>query len=88
MRWVTAVHMLGTTHHQHIGLLRWVDEHGDSGVVSLNDAIELLRRNPSALQVQAQGGPRGLRVVEATSPYVQAHGDGRFTYDLLTLPRF
>jgi hypothetical protein len=86
---ITAVYMVGSEHHQHIAQLRWRDTSDNStGAKSREDMVTFVRQNPVVAGVNDAQGWVPLRVVEANSPYVQTYADGRWTDNLLALPRY
>lgn len=89
---VTAVHMVGTEHHQHISEMRWVKD-GDQashGSSSRAEMVDYVRRNPNTVYATDRQGDNAawLHVVNGDPPYVQTKKDGVLTNNLLSLPRY
>jgi hypothetical protein len=86
---ITAIHMVGSEHHQHIAEMQWINpETGATGTSSREAMVEFVRNNPGQAYVQGPTERAFLRVREATPPYVQTVADNTWTDNLLALPRY
>ncbi len=86
---VTAVRTTGGTSHEHITDLRWMNPANAEVGTSTKQAIVEWLRQPDARAFVADGTTTvEVGVVEATPPYVRTYADGRWTNNLLALPRF
>ncbi|NHA00633.1 DUF3892 domain-containing protein [Nocardioides sp. W3-2-3] len=87
---ITAVHMEPTygSGHEHIALVRWVDTAADATDTSTRQQmVDFLNRGGQAWVADAQGSVQ-VGVVNANPPYLRTFADGRYTDNLLSLPRF
>lgn len=86
---ITAIHMVGTEHYEHIGELQWVNPGtGATGASSRAAMVQFVRDNPNQAYVEGPTKRAYLRVREATPPYVQTYADNTWTDNLLALPRY
>ncbi len=92
MIWITAVQFddSGREEHETIRAVRWRDgelrqqgEHTMAELVALVRARTLVYVSDEAFQRTAV-----VRVVDADPPYIRAWAQGKWTNDLLALPRF
>jgi hypothetical protein len=94
---ITAVHLVGSEHLQHIEDLRWVSVYEPGGSVTgasktstRAQMVTYVRSNPGdAFAMNAAGTHLArLEVVEAQPPYVKTAPDTTKSDNLLSLPRF
>lgn len=86
---ITAVHTVGTEGHEHIGRLRWINPSTDkTGENSRQEIVDWIRDEDGSAVVRDARGSVAVGVVNATPPYLRTHADGRWTDNLLYLPRF
>ncbi len=86
---ITAIHMVGTEHHQHIEEMKWVNPSTKETGASTREAmVRFVRDNPNQAYVDGPTQRAYLRVREANPPYVQTYADGTWTDNLLALPRY
>ena len=92
MIWITAVQFDGTGREDHetINAVRWRDaesrQHGEHRMAEL---VALVRAHTLAyVSDEAFERTAIVRVVDADPPYVRAWAQGKWTNDLLALPRF
>ena len=94
---ITAVHMVGSEHLQHIESLRWVQVDQPGGPATTAEAqslradmVDFLRSNPEQVFALNAAGTQYafLEVVEAQPPYVKTVPDATKTDNLLSLPRY
>ncbi len=88
MVFITGVHMAGGTSHEHIDELRWLDcSNSTSKTFSTSSCVDWLRKGHKAHVADANGAVE-VQVVNANPPYVRTVADGRYTDNLLSLPRY
>ena len=87
---ITAIHLVGTVHHQHIAEMKWINPGTQETGTSTREAmVEFVRRSPGEAYVQGPSEAAFLRVREAAEPpYVQTYADDTWTDNLLSLPRY
>lgn len=89
MVYVTAVHMEGGNGHEHIAQVRWRNpETQATGASSRSEMVEFIRDKKGAVRVQDGTGWVAVGVVNAQPSYIRTHADGRWTDNLLALPRY
>lgn len=87
---ITSVRMVGGVGHEHIGSLRWVnpDTHaiGESTREAIVDWLRKSQNNVAAVW----DGTRWVRIgiVDAHPTHVRTYADGKWTDNLLALPRY
>ena len=83
---VTAVHMEGGVRHEHIAEVKWLNgnEPGQSTRAQMVTYIE------GGNQAYVTDGVNSVfvGVVDATPKYIRTYADGKWTDNLLALPRF
>lgn len=87
---ITNVHMVGGTQHEHIAELKWKNtSDGKTGATSRADLVAWLEPGSGNRAIVRDGqGCVDVGIVRATPPYVRTHADGRWTDNLLALPRY
>lgn len=86
---ITAVRATGGTTHEHITHLRWMNSANAEVGTSTKQAVVEWLRQPGARAFVTDGTTTvEVGVVEVTPPYVRTYADGRWTNNLLALPRF
>lgn len=89
MVFITAIHLAGGTGHEHIERVRWLNcDDSKSNVMTVAQAVDLLRRSSTRLYVATSGDPVDVGLVEASPPYIRSVANGVGTDNLLQLPRF
>lgn len=89
MVYVTAVHLIGTEDHEHIGSVRWRNPaDGKTGESTRADMVTWIRDKNGDARVQATPADVKIGVVEASPPYIRTYADGKWTNNLLSLPRY
>jgi hypothetical protein len=80
----------GVIDHLHLCRVRWrKPETNEDGEASVDEIVELIRAH-TLVYVSDELFERSaiVRVVDATPPYIRAWARGRWSNDLLALPRF
>lgn len=86
---ITAIHLVGSVHHQHITELKWVNpDTKETGASSREAMVQFVRRSPNQAYVDGPTQRAYLRVRDANPPYVQTVADNTWTDNLLSLPRY
>lgn len=87
---ITAVHMEPTygSGHEHIASVRWENpDTNATGQSTREDMVEFINGDGQAWVADGQGSVQ-VGVVDANPPYLRTYADGRYTDNLLSLPRF
>jgi len=88
MVYITEVHMAGGAGHQHIAEVRWRNpENGQTGANSRAEMVDWIRKGGEAYVTDGKNTAR-VHVVEVNPPYIQTYADGKWTDNLLALPRY
>lgn len=89
MVYVTAVHMDGGQGHEHISRVRWRNPaDGATGENSRAEMVEWIRDKKGDARVNDGRNEVQVGVVDGSPPYLRTHADGKWTDNLLALPRF
>lgn len=86
--YITHIHLVGGTGHEHIGSVKWQDTAGKTGTSQTADAVKWLQQTGNFARVADGIGSVAVGVVEARTPYLRTYADARWTDNLLALPRF
>ena len=85
--YITAVHMTPPTanDHEHISHVKW-SQPGRTYTYTREEMIAFIKAGNA---VYVQGPPDAqVEVVNTTPPFLRTQADGRWTNNLLSLPRF
>jgi hypothetical protein len=89
--WIVAVQFddSGVIDHRHLRRVRWRKSETSEGEASVDEIVELIRAQ-TLVYVSDELFERSaiVRVVDGTPPYIRAWAPGRWSNDLLALPRF
>jgi hypothetical protein len=89
MVYITAVHLEAGSGHEHITRVRWSNPaDGATGDSARGDMITWIKDQHGVAKVADARGSVDVGVVEARPPYLRTHADGRWTDNLLALPRY
>jgi Protein of unknown function (DUF3892) len=89
MVYVTAVHMEGGAQHEHIAAVRWQDpQTTQSNTATREQMVTYIRSNPGVVKVTDGRNTVDVGVVEVNPPHLRTHADGKWTDNLLALPRY
>lgn len=89
MVFITDVHMAGGERHEHIAEVKWRNpETGATGRSTREAMVEFLRNKQNVAKVTDGRNTVLVGVVETTPPHIQTHADGKWTDNLLALPRY
>jgi hypothetical protein len=85
---VTAVHMEDGTGHEHIASVRWVEDGtSKTGESTRAGMVTYIEGGGKAYVTDGQN-TAWVGVVNATPKYIRTHADGKWTDNLLALPRY
>lgn len=89
MVYVTAVHMEGGQQHEHIAEVQWQNPQSrDTGRSSRAAMVDFIKNKNGDARVNDGRNEVQVGVVEAQPPYLRTHADGKWTDNLLALPRY
>lgn len=89
MVYVVAVHMEGGTAHEHIAAAKWRNPAtNQSGASTREQIVSWIRDANGDARVSDGRNEVGIGVVNASPPYLRTHADGKWTDNLLALPRY
>jgi hypothetical protein len=90
MVYVTAVHMeSGGTRHEHIADVKWTNpDDGQTGESSRANMVDWIENKHGVAKVTDGTNTVDVGVVNATPKYIRTHADGKWTDNLLALPRY
>jgi hypothetical protein len=86
MTQITQVHMVGGYQHDHIASVRWKTG-GSSGESTRAQMVEFIEGGGKAY-VTDGANTAYVGVVKATPKFIRTYADGKWTDNLLALPRF
>jgi hypothetical protein len=88
--YITAVQMSGSTSHERISSVRWLNcSDGTSNVVPTAGMIEWLEKEGNSARVAGEEKPVAVGVwVTASGKYLRTFANEEWTDNLLSLPRF
>lgn len=89
MVYITAIHLVGGQGHEHIASVRWRNpadqQTGQNSRAEMVDWID--NKNGDARVTDGRTEVR-VGVIHAQPPYLRTHADGKWTDNLLALPRY
>jgi uncharacterized protein DUF3892 len=86
--YITAVQPSSAQRHEHITRVWWLDSgNSTSKQMSTAQAVEWIR-DGNRLFVAGVDAAAEVRVVDTTPPYLRTVADGKWSDNLLALPRF
>jgi len=90
MVYVIAVHMEeGGSGHEHIAEVKWRNpQSGDTGKATCAAMVDWIKNKAGDARVSDGKVEARVAVVDATPPYLRTHADGKWTNNLLALPRY
>ena len=88
MVYITAIHMSGGKEHEHIAEVRWRNpENAETGASSRAVMVEWIDGGGSAKVSDGQTTVE-VRVVRGPPAYLRTYANGRWSDNLLALPRY
>lgn len=89
MVFITAIRMSGGNGHEHISDVTWKNPStGKTGQNSRAEMVRWIKVEHGEAKVTDGRSTIEVGVVEASTPYLRTHADGKWTDNLLALPRF
>lgn len=90
MIYVTAIRMAtGGSIHEHIASVAWQNPpDSQTGTSTRAEMVEWIRAKNGDARVRDSKGDVRVGVVDGTPPYIRTYADGRWTDNLLALPRY
>lgn len=86
MVYIVAVHMEGGNQHEHITKVKWQDGSA-SNISTTAQMVEWIKAGNKAYVTDGRNTVE-VGVVEARPPHLRTFADGKWTDNLLALPRF
>ena len=89
MIYITAIHMVGGSGHEHIAEVRWIDPAtNQTKQTSRASMVDFIRKNPGITKVTDGRNTVDVGVWDANPPYLRTYADKNWTDNLLSLPRY
>lgn len=89
MIYITAIHLEGGEGHERISSVRWKQpSSGKSGEASRATMVKWIRDEKMDVRVTDGRTEAKVGVVDGNPPYLRTHADGKWTNNLLALPRY
>lgn len=89
MVYVTAVHLVGGSGHQHIEEFWWLDPgDGKTGKTSRGGMVDYIRNKNGVVKVGGPDGPVAVHVVDGHPPLLRTVADNQWSDNLLALPKY
>ena len=90
MVYITHIRLSGGTRHEHITDVKWHNPtNGKTGESTKQNMVDWLRTAGNNARVKDQFGDEAqVGIVEGNPPYLRTHADGKWTDNLLALPKF
>lgn len=86
---ITAIHMSGGTQHEHIASVKWKNPATDATGQSTREAmVDWLENKNGEAYVTDGKNTVSVLVVNAKPKYIRTYADGKWTDNLLALPRY
>jgi hypothetical protein len=87
--YIVKVHMVGGARHEHIASVGWRNpEDGKTGESTRLVVVDWIENNSGVAKVSDGINTVSVGVVNANTPYLRTHADGKWTDNLLALPRY
>lgn len=88
--YITKVHLVGGTAHEHIAEVGWENRSTKETGTSTRQQVVVWLEGDNANQARVADGQSfvAVGVVNATPKYIRTHADGKWTDNLLALPRY
>jgi len=89
MIYITQVHMSGGTEHEHIAKVKWRNpQNANTGENTRAEMVAWIRDKKGDARVSDGTTEVRVGVYNASPPYIRTHADGKWTNNLLALPRY
>lgn len=86
---ITHIHLQGGNEHEHITAVKWKQDAGSTGESTKSQMVKFIQDGNSVYVTD--GTTRvsvGVVKPQYGEPYLRTHADGKWTNNLLALPRF
>lgn len=89
MVYITKVHMSGGEKHEHIAKMKWRNpETGKEDESTRQEMVDFIEKKNGSAKVKDGSKDVDVLVVDASPKYVRTRADGKWTDNLLALPRY
>ena len=89
MVYVTAIHQAGGSGHEHITSVQWRDPAtSNTGENTKSEMVDWIKNKNGDARVTDGTNTVQVGVVDASPPYIRTYADGKWTDNLLALPRY
>jgi hypothetical protein len=89
MVYIVAVHLTGGTRHEHIAAVRWKNPATNaSGENTREQMVTWIRDEKGDARVTDGRTEVSVGVVDANPPHIRTYADGKWSDNLLALPRY
>jgi hypothetical protein len=90
MVYITAIHLSGGVHHEHVASVRWKNPAtGETGQSTREAMVEWISDKGGDARVRDSAGHDvRVGVVNADAPYIRTYADDVWTDNLLALPQY
>ena len=89
MVYITAVHMSGGTGHEHIASVKWTNpDTGATGQNTKSEMVDYIDNKKGVAKVRSGTTEVMVGTVNGTPKYLRTYADGKWTDNLLALPRY
>lgn len=89
MIYITAIHLVGGSGHEHISDVQWRNPGDDTtGQSSKATMVDWIKNKSGDARVTDGTNEARVGVVEGTPPYIRTYADRTWTDNLLALPQF
>ena len=86
---ITAIHMSGGTNHEHIASVKWVNpDNNQTGQSTRAEMVTFIDDKGGKAFVSDGRNKAYVGVIKANPKYIRTHADGKWTDNLLALPRY
>ena len=85
---ITAINLVGGTQHEHISEVKWRNPNTNTTGESLRDQMIIYIEGGNRAYVTDGRNTADVGVVKAAPPYIRTYADGKWTDNLLALPRY
>lgn len=87
---ITHIHLEGGNQHEHITAVKWQHDGGGTGQSSKAQMVKFIEEDNGVVYVSDGYSRVAVGVVHPQygEPYLRTHADGKWSNNLLALPRF
>lgn len=89
MVYITAIHLEGGSRHEHIAEVKWQNPSDQStGKNTRATMVDWIENKGGVAKVTDGKNTVKVRVVQENPPYLRTYADGKWTDNLLALPKY